>query len=85
MESWDIRSLAIEPHHPHVLRSDDETRSIAIRLPSGEELQRIASTSARTCSSPTARSRSPKDGSSVTGATGSSRTSNPTSAGRCAR
>jgi redox-sensitive bicupin YhaK (pirin superfamily) len=39
MESWDIRSLAIEPHHPQVLRSDDETRAIAIRLPSGEELQ----------------------------------------------
>jgi redox-sensitive bicupin YhaK (pirin superfamily) len=39
VESWDIRSLAIEPHHPQVLRSDDETRAIAIRLPSGEELQ----------------------------------------------
>jgi hypothetical protein len=36
MESWDIRSLANEPHRP---RSDDETRSIAIRPPSGEELQ----------------------------------------------
>lgn len=39
MESWDIRSLDIEPHHPQVLRSDDETRAIAIRLPGGEELQ----------------------------------------------
>lgn len=39
MESWDIRSLAIEPHHPQVLRSDAETRAIAVRLPSGEELQ----------------------------------------------
>lgn len=39
MESWDIRSLDIEPRHPQVLRSDDETRAIAIRLPSGEELQ----------------------------------------------
>jgi len=39
MESWDIRSLAIEPHRAQVLRSDDETRAIAIRLPSGEELQ----------------------------------------------
>jgi quercetin dioxygenase-like cupin family protein len=39
MQSWDIRSLAIEPHHPQVLRSDDETRAIAVRLPGGEELQ----------------------------------------------
>lgn len=39
MESWDIRALDLEPHHPRVLRSDDETRAIAIRLPAGEELQ----------------------------------------------
>jgi len=39
MDSWDIRSLEIEPHHPQVLRSDDETRVIAIALPGGEELQ----------------------------------------------
>lgn len=39
MESWDIRALDLEPHHPQVLRSDDETRAIAIRLPAGEELQ----------------------------------------------
>jgi quercetin dioxygenase-like cupin family protein len=39
MESWDIRSLEIEPHHPQVLRSDDETRAIAIRLSGGDELQ----------------------------------------------
>ena len=38
MNTWDIRSLKIEPHHPLVLRSDDETRAIAIRLPAGEEL-----------------------------------------------
>jgi quercetin dioxygenase-like cupin family protein len=39
METWDIRSLPIEPHKPQVLRSDDETRAIAINLPDGEELQ----------------------------------------------
>jgi quercetin dioxygenase-like cupin family protein len=39
METWDIRSLEIEPHKPEVLRSDDETRAIAINLPAGEELQ----------------------------------------------
>ena len=37
MENWDINSLPIEPHQPQVLRSDDETRAIAIQLPSGEE------------------------------------------------
>lgn len=39
METWDIRSLDIEPHRPVVLRSDEETRAIAIHLPAGEELQ----------------------------------------------
>jgi quercetin dioxygenase-like cupin family protein len=39
MESWDIRSLEIEPRRPQVLRSDDETRAIAIRLPRGAEMQ----------------------------------------------
>src|SRR5947209_20514033 len=39
METWDIRSMAIEQHDPQVLRSDDETRAIAIHLPAGEELQ----------------------------------------------
>jgi quercetin dioxygenase-like cupin family protein len=39
MDTWDIASLDIEPHHPEVLRSDDETRVIAINLPSGEQLQ----------------------------------------------
>ncbi len=39
METWDIRSLPIEPHKPQVLRSDAETRAIAIFLPAGEQLQ----------------------------------------------
>ncbi len=52
MESWDIRSLAIEPHRPQVLRSDDEARAIAIRLRSGED-KGITSTSVLFCSSPT--------------------------------
>ena len=38
MQNWDIRSLDIEPHRPQILRSDDETRAIAILLPAGEEL-----------------------------------------------
>jgi quercetin dioxygenase-like cupin family protein len=39
MDSWDIVEIDLEPHHPQVLRSDDETRAIAINLPAGEELQ----------------------------------------------
>jgi quercetin dioxygenase-like cupin family protein len=39
LESWDIRSLDVAPHHPRILRSDEESRVIAINLPGGEELQ----------------------------------------------
>jgi quercetin dioxygenase-like cupin family protein len=39
MQSWDIRSLDVAPHHPEVLRSDEESRAIAVSLPAGEELQ----------------------------------------------
>jgi quercetin dioxygenase-like cupin family protein len=39
LETWDIKSLDVEPHHPRVLHSDEEGRTIAINLPAGEELQ----------------------------------------------
>ena len=39
METWDIASLPVEPHHPEVLRSESEARIIAINLPEGEQLQ----------------------------------------------
>jgi len=39
VDTWDIRSLEVEPHQPQVLRSDGEVRLIAINLPAGEELQ----------------------------------------------
>jgi quercetin dioxygenase-like cupin family protein len=39
VDSWDIRSLDVQPHQPQVLRSDGEARVIAINLPSGEQLQ----------------------------------------------
>ena len=39
MDTWDIGSLEIQPRHPEVLRSDDESRVIAINLPAGEALQ----------------------------------------------
>jgi quercetin dioxygenase-like cupin family protein len=38
MDSWDVANLEFEPHQPQVLRSDDDTRVIAIQLPAGEEL-----------------------------------------------
>ena len=39
METWHVTELDIEAHHPQVLRSDAETRAIAIQLPAGEQLQ----------------------------------------------
>ncbi len=39
MDSWDLPSLAVEPHRPQVLRSDDEVRVIVINLPAGEALR----------------------------------------------
>ena len=39
MESWDVRSLEVEPHKPQVLRSDGKSRAIVINLPEGELLQ----------------------------------------------
>jgi quercetin dioxygenase-like cupin family protein len=39
MDTWDIASLPVQPHQPEVLRSDNETRVIAINLPGGERLQ----------------------------------------------
>ena len=39
MQTWDTRSLDVAPHHPKVLHSDEEGRTILINLPAGEELQ----------------------------------------------
>lgn len=39
METWDLSSLAVEPHQPKVVSSDEEGRVIAINLPAGERLQ----------------------------------------------
>ena len=40
MDTWDLSTLDVQPHHPEVLRSDDgAARAIAIQLPAGEELQ----------------------------------------------
>ena len=40
METWDLSTLDVEPHHPRILHSSrGEARSIALHLPAGEELQ----------------------------------------------
>jgi quercetin dioxygenase-like cupin family protein len=39
VQIWDTRSLDVEPHHPQVLQSDEEGRTIVIDLPAGEQLQ----------------------------------------------
>lgn len=39
MESWDLKTVAVEPHQPRILASGDDARSILLQLPAGEELQ----------------------------------------------
>lgn len=39
MRTWDLAGMAVEPHRPEVLGSEDEGRAIAIHLPAGELLQ----------------------------------------------
>jgi quercetin dioxygenase-like cupin family protein len=39
MESWDLKSIALEPHEPRILASGDDARAIVLLLPGGEELQ----------------------------------------------
>lgn len=38
MESWDLSTIAVEPHQPVVLDSEQEGRAIVIHLPAGEAL-----------------------------------------------
>jgi redox-sensitive bicupin YhaK (pirin superfamily) len=39
MESWDLRSVAVEPHQPVILASAKDARTVLLQLPAGEELQ----------------------------------------------
>ena len=39
MDSWDIRTLDVEPHKPAVLRTDKDARVVAITIPAGEALE----------------------------------------------
>jgi quercetin dioxygenase-like cupin family protein len=39
METWDLGALALEPHKPSILSSQEAGRVIALALPAGERLQ----------------------------------------------
>jgi len=39
MESWDLKTVEVEPHQPRILASADDARMILLSLPEGEELQ----------------------------------------------
>lgn len=39
MQSWDLKSVAAEPHQPQILASAEDARTILLHLPVGEELQ----------------------------------------------
>jgi hypothetical protein len=39
MESWDLKTVEVEPHQPRILASADDARTILLHLPGGEELQ----------------------------------------------
>ncbi|HEY5942749.1 MAG TPA: hypothetical protein VIT89_07820 [Solirubrobacterales bacterium] len=39
MESWDLRTVEVEPRQPRILASAGDARTIVLNLPAGEELQ----------------------------------------------
>ncbi len=39
MQSWDLNSIAAEPHQPLILASAEDARTIVLQLAAGEELQ----------------------------------------------
>jgi hypothetical protein len=39
MESWDLKTVEVEPRQPRILASAEDARTILLRLPEGEELQ----------------------------------------------
>lgn len=39
MNSWDVKTLDLEPHAPQILSSTDDARAIAVAIPAGESLQ----------------------------------------------
>jgi quercetin dioxygenase-like cupin family protein len=39
MESWDLKTVDVEPRQPRILASAEDARTILLHLPEGEEMQ----------------------------------------------
>ncbi len=39
MQSWDLRTVDVTPHVPHIISSTEEARTIVLDLPAGERMQ----------------------------------------------
>ena len=39
MESWNLKTVEVEPHQPQILASGNDARTIVLNLPEGEEMQ----------------------------------------------
>lgn len=39
MNSWDVKTLGLEPHTPQILSSTDDARAIALTIPAGEAMR----------------------------------------------
>ena len=39
MDSWNLKTVEVEPHQPQILASADDARTIVLNLPEGEEMQ----------------------------------------------
>lgn len=39
MQSWNLKSVEVQPHEPQILASAEDARTIVLHLPAGEELQ----------------------------------------------
>jgi len=39
MNSWDVKTLGLEPHTPQILSSTEDARAIALAIPAGESMQ----------------------------------------------
>jgi len=39
MNSWDVKTLELQPHAPQILSSTEDARAIALAIPGGESLQ----------------------------------------------
>lgn len=39
MQSWDLRTVDVAPHVPHIISSTKDARAIVLNLPAGERMQ----------------------------------------------